>query len=155
MRATSNATTIGRRAFGVTLEAILIVAVLLTLAFGAALATGGSPAGADSVLAGHGGNRGGGGGGRPGGGTAASVVVTPSVVAVGGSFTVSGSGYPAGRLVAVAWANPGCCVSFNVLADASGNISFTRTAGFAGTHAIRMYQGGTTKLLGSASFVVQ
>ena len=154
VRAMTNATTVGRRAFGAAIEAVLIVAVLLTLAFGTALATGGdSPVTGDAVFAGRGGH--GGGGGKPGGGSSATLVVTPSTVAVGGSFTVTGSGFPGGKLVAVAWANPGCCVSFNVAADSSGNISFTRTAGFAGNHTLRAYQYGTTKLLGSTSFVVQ
>ena len=153
MRAMSSASSVSRRAFGATLEAILIAAVLLTLAFGAAIATGGrSPVSGDSVFAGRGEGRG---GGKPGGGTSATIVVTPSSVAVGGSFTVTGSGYPAGKLVAIAWANPGCCVSFNVAADSAGNISFTRTAWFPGTHSLRSYQYGTTKLLGSTSFVVQ
>ena len=154
MRAMSSATSVGRRAFGATIEAVLIVAVLLTLAFGMAIATGsGSPVSGNSVLAGRGGH--GGGGGKPGGGSSAALVVTPNPVAVGGSFTVTGSGFPAGRLVAIAWANPGCCVSFNVAADSAGNISFSRTAGFAGSHALRAYQYGTTKLLASTSFVVQ
>ena len=153
MRAMSSATSVGRRTFGATVEAVLIVVVLLTLAFGMAIATGGgSPISGDSVLAGRGGH--GGGGGKPGG-SSATLVVTPSSVAVGGSFTVTGSGFPAGKLVAIAWANPGCCVSFNVAADSAGNIAFSRTAGFAGTHALRAYQYGTTKLLGSTSFVVQ
>lgn len=155
MRAKSTASAVGRHAFTATLEAVLVVAVVVTLAFATALASGiGSPISGDPVLAARG-DRGGGGGGKPGG-TTATLVVTPNPVAAGGAtYTVTGTGYPAGKLVAVALGNPGCCVAFNVAADATGKINFQRTTGFPGTYTLKTYVYGTTKLLGSTSFVVQ
>ena len=63
MKAVSTAASTLRHTFGVALEALLILAIAGALVFGAALATGLRPAGADSVFAARGGNGNGGGNG--------------------------------------------------------------------------------------------
>jgi len=98
-----------------------------------------------------------GGHGKPGGGSTsgATLVVTPATVAGSGTtFTVSGSGYGAGKMVNISMANPGCCVAFPVASDASGNIWFQSKTGSAGTYVVKSYTYGTTSLLASTSFTV-
>jgi hypothetical protein len=154
VRAGSIAVGAARHGLQTAIEALLIIAIIVTLAFAGALVTGAaSPGGAGSVLAAKGGN---GGGGKPSG-TSATLVVTPDPVAAGGAvYTVTGSGYPPGQLVPIALGNPGCCVSFNVLADSAGNIRFERTTGFAGTYSIKAYKvGRKVTLFAQTTFVVQ
>ena len=155
MRALSTAASLGRHSFSAVIEAFIILAIVIVLALGVAIANGtGSPAGADSVFAARGGNGGGGGGKPPR--SSATLVVTPSPVSAGGAtFTVSGGGYGAGQMVAVNLANPGCCLAFNVLSDSTGHISFQATTSSSGTYYVRTYRYGSTSLLASTSFVVQ
>jgi hypothetical protein len=138
----------GRHTFQRVLEALVIIAIVVTVAFGVALATGnGGPLGGDPVLGAR--------GGKPSRSNA-TLVVTPNPAAAGGAvYTVSGSGYGAGQMVAIALANPGCCVSWNVLSDAAGNISFQRTTGGPGTYYVYAYKYGKGTLLASTSFTVQ
>ena len=124
-------------------QAILEGAIIASLVVG--LMAGTTLAGKDS---GH---------GKPGGGstTGATLVVTPTTLAGSGmTFTVSGSGYGAGKMVSISMANPGCCVAFPVASDASGNIWFQSKTGSAGTYVVKSYTYGTTSLLASTSFTV-
>jgi hypothetical protein len=153
VRAGSIAVGAARHGLQTAIEALLIIAIIVTLAFAGALVTGASsPGGAENVLAAKGGN----GGGKPSG-TSATLVVTPDPVIAGGAvYTVTGSGYPPGQLVPIALGNPGCCVSFNVLADSAGNIRFERATGFPGTYSIKAYKvGRKVTLLAQTTFVVQ
>jgi hypothetical protein len=159
VRALTTVASLGRHSFSAVIEALIILAIVITLALGAALANGtGSPAGADSVFAAHSGasHGGGGGGGKPPRGSTATLLVTPDPVAAGGSvYSVTGSGYGAGAMVAVNLATPGCCLAFNVLADSTGHISFETTTNGAGTYTVKTYRYGTTTLLASKTFTVQ
>ena len=160
MRAMTTVASLGRHSFSAVIEALIILAIVITLALGAALANGtGSPAGADPVFAAHSGGShagGGGGGGKPPRGSSATLSVTPNPVAAGGSvYSVTGGGYGAGAMVAVNLATPGCCLAFNVLADSTGHISFETTTNGAGTYTVKTYKYGTTTLLASKTFTVQ
>lgn len=151
MWAATTVATVGRHTLNATIQALLVLAIVVTLTLGLALVTGADPGGRSALAA-----RGGGGGGGKPPRTTTTLVVTPNPAAAGGAvFTVTGSGYGADNMVAVALANPGCCVSWNVLADSGGNISFQGVTNLPGTYYVRTYAYGTTKLLGSTSFVVQ
>ena len=155
MRALATVASLGRHGVTAVIEALIILAIVVTLALGAALASGtNGPTGADSVFAAKGGQTGGGGGKPPRGG--ATLSVTPDPIAAGGAtYAVSGGGYGAGAMVAVNMATPGCCMAFNVLADSSGRISFEATTAGAGTYYVKTYRYGTTTLLASTSFTVK
>jgi hypothetical protein len=65
---------------------------------------------------------------------AATLNVSPDpVAAFGGEYTVTGSGYYTDQPVSINTLDPGCCLAFDVWPDGSGNISFTREAGFIST----------------------
>ena len=87
----------------------------------------------------------------------ASLTVTPATVAAwGGTYVVTGSGFNAGQTVHFSVSEPGCCIAFNVAADATGNVSFSRTAGFPGTYKVDAYQwnGRKSVLMATVSFSV-
>jgi hypothetical protein len=155
VRALSTVASFSRHRATAVVEALILLAIVVTLTLGFALVNGThSPAGADSVFAARGGN-GGGGGGKPSR-SSATLTVTPDPVAAGGAtYSVSGGGYGAGAMVAVNMATPGCCMAFNVLADSSGRISFEATTSGAGTYYVKTYRYGTTTLLASTSFTVR
>ncbi len=93
----------------------------------------------------------------PGGGhtSGATLVVTPDPVAPNGAtYTVTGSGYGANAMVGISLSTPGCCMAFNVLSDASGNIWFQAVTGSVGTYYVKSYRYGSTKLLATKSFTV-
>lgn len=126
-----------------------IAVLLLAVAFLAAMAS--TPA-----LAAKGGN----GGGKGGGGNhtpTATLSVSPDPVSAwGGLYTVTGSGFKPGKPVSINTADPGCCLAFDVWADSSGNVSFTRMAAGPGTYKIEAYQQSGRKLvlMATISFAV-
>lgn len=89
--------------------------------------------------------------------TAATLSVSPNPVpAWGGQYTVAGSGFAANKAVSFSIASPGCCLAFNVWADSSGRVSFSRTTGSPGTYKIDAYQlsGRKYALMATVSFNV-
>jgi hypothetical protein len=124
-----------------TLTALLLVlAVIIILAVTPAVAAPSS--------------RGPGSGGRT---PSASMSVEPNTaVAWGGSYTISGSGFYPNRLVSISMSSPACCVAFNVWADSSGAVSFSRTAGHPGIYTVNAFQPNGRKyiLMASVSFAV-
>ncbi len=121
-----------------------IAALILAVALLAAMAT--TPA-----LAAKGGN--GGGNDAP----AATLTVSPDPVSAwGGVYAVNGSGFKPDKVVSINTADPGCCLAFDVWADSSGNVSFSRMAAAPGTYRIEAYQRSGRKLvlMGTVNFRV-
>ncbi len=87
----------------------------------------------------------------------ATLSVSPDPVSAwGGIYSVTGSGFMPNKVVSINTADPGCCLAFNVWADGSGNISFSRMAAAPGTYTIDAYQKSGKKLvlMGTISFQV-
>jgi hypothetical protein len=88
---------------------------------------------------------------------AATLNVNPNPVpALGGEYTVTGSGYYTDQPVSINMHDPGCCLAFDVWPGSSGNISFTRTTGSPGTYKVEAYQKENNKqvLMAQISFEV-
>ena len=85
-----------RHIIGVSFQALIVAAIVVALAFAAAVTIGSSPTGADSVFAAKGGNGNGNGGNGNANGTslvAASVSASPNPAARGTNVEVTGCGY--------------------------------------------------------------
>jgi hypothetical protein len=81
----------------------------------------------------------------------------PTTASVGGTYTVTGSGFVPGSLVPleIAEAN-GCCIALNRFADASGNFSYTGDVYAPGSYQVRAWvprnSSGRWRLAASWSF---
>lgn len=96
--------------------------------------------------------------GDPNGGSPSAVLtVTPDPALAQSTVTVTGSGFEPNNWVSITMVSPGCCLGFNVWADESGNVSFSRMTGAAGTYQFDAYQWNGQKyvLKASVSFAVQ
>jgi hypothetical protein len=77
--------------------------------------------------------------GKPGAGTSTGPKLTgPSTAHVGETYTIDGSGFAPGALVPLEIGEAdGCCIALNLVADASGRISYTGDVYAAGAYRTR------------------
>ncbi len=122
MKAVSTAASTLRHTFGVAFEALLILAIVGALIFGAASLAGIHPAGADSVFAAKGGNHGGNSDNATVGNL--TVVANPSPAVVGEYYTISGTGYEPGAALQIRFTTDTAYGMFLGSADAVGSFSF-------------------------------
>jgi hypothetical protein len=62
----------------------------------------------------------------------------PGAVSAGVTYTIEGCGFGAGSLVPLEFTEGGgCCIAYNIGADASGRFSVTRTAWSTGYYRVR------------------
>jgi hypothetical protein len=62
----------------------------------------------------------------------------PGAVSVGASYTIEGCGFAPGSLVPLeVTEGGGCCIAYNLLADAFGRFTVTRSANSAGYYRVR------------------
>ena len=127
------------------LEGALIAAVVVALIAGSAFAA-------------RGGGNGGTGGGKPSGGgtTTARCSVSPSTVAVGGEYMITGSGLKPGELITVWVTDPHGMQSLFPPVDTDGTFTATSYASWAGASTARVYDNGGRKMvyLTSCGFTV-
>jgi len=77
---------------------------------------------------------------KPSAGTTSSgpTLTGPATAQVGETYTVDGSGFAPGSLVPLEIAEAGgCCIALNLVADASGRISYTGAVYAAGAYRVR------------------
>jgi len=131
-----------KHAAGAVLEGTLIAALIVGLVAG-------------TTLAARGGKAGGGGGGTTGGGGTCSV--SPSVVALGGLYSISGSGYKAGELLNVWITDSHGTQSLFPPVGADGTFTATSYASWSGDSVVKVYDNSGRKMvyLTSCSFSVQ
>jgi hypothetical protein len=62
----------------------------------------------------------------------------PSAVSAGDTYAIDGCGFAPGSLVPIeVTESGGCCIAYNLLADASGRFTVTRSATSAGYYRVR------------------
>ena len=89
--------------------------------------------------------------------TKGNLSVSPDTLYAGGTqYTITRSRFFPNQMVAFSVADPGCCIAFNLWADASGNVSFNRSTGDVGTYKINASQLDRNKyiLMATISFSV-
>jgi hypothetical protein len=96
-------------------------------------------------------------GAKPASTTASAPALTGTTVAhVGETYTVTGSGFQPGSIVPLELAEAnGCCIALNMVADASGNFSYTGevyAAGAYGVRAMAQRNGGRWRVVATWSF---
>ncbi len=139
MRAGTAIASGARHIIGVSLQALIIAAIVVALAFAAAVVVGSSPSGADSVFAAKGGN-GRGGHGVPATTSSASLTVTPHNVAVGETFAISGSGFDPSRTTYLLVKKPSSTTFFYAAVAADGTLAATTEVWETGSTLIEAYQ---------------
>ena len=100
---------------------------------------------------------GGGGGGKPSGGgtpTTGACSVTPSTVAVGGMYTINGSGFKAGELLNVWITDSHGTQTLFPPVSSTGAFTATSYASWAGGYTVKVYDNGGRSMvyLTSCSF---
>lgn len=73
-------------------------------------------------------------------------------------YTIDGSGFEADQLVFLSFATPGCCAGVVIVADGSGDWSFSRATGTPGIYvftALQEKRNGKIRWMASVSFTVQ
>jgi len=80
--------------------------------------------------------------------TTATLAAVPNpVVAYGGTYSITGSGFTPNQMVSISFADPGCCGTFNILSDGSGNLFFNMRSRFPGTYNFEAYQQENRRLV--------
>ena len=145
-----------RHIVGVSLQALLMAAIITALVFAAAAVSLSAPAGGDSVFAAKGGN-GRGGHGASATTSSASLTVTPHNVAVGETFAISGSGFDPSRTTYLLVKKPSSTTFFYATVAADGTLSAITEVWETGSTIIEAYQlsvNGASQLVATGDVVV-
>lgn len=147
MRAVSAAAAAARHLAGVSLQALVIFAIIaaLLLALSPIYKPAEFLAGTSTVEA-----------AKPGSAASLTCRATPDPVSVGGIYTISGSGYPTGKqLVIEVTDDHGTLVLFTG-AKSDGSISASAYASWSGDHSVRIKDNSRRKpaVIGTCAFSV-
>lgn len=130
-----------RHVIGVSLQAFLIAAIVVALAFAAAVVVGSAPSSADSVLAAKGGS-GRGGHGASAATLSASLTATPHDAAVGETFAITGAGFDPSRTTYLLIKKPSSTTFFYATVVADGTLAAAAEVWETGRTVIEAYQLG-------------
>ena len=129
-----------RHVVGVSLQALLMAAIITALVFAAAAVSLSAPAGGDSVFAAKGGN--GRGGGASSTTTSAWLAASPHAASVGETFAISGAGFNPASTTYLLVKKPSSTTFLYATVAADGTLSASAEVWETGRTLIEAYQFG-------------